>query len=78
MSRVLFNTYDVAAKWKGCMDTCSKYDRAMAPSFKSQDEMEELLTWLYETTTDPVSDKLYPEALGRGLWIGFRFDVMLK
>ena len=47
----------------------------MAPSFKSQDEMEELLTWLYETTTDPVSDKLYPEALGRGLWIGFRFDV---
>ena len=78
MSRVLFNTYDVASTWKGCMDTCSKYNRAMAPSFKSQEEVEELIAWIFETTTDPITNLLYPEALGRALWIPFRFDQLLN
>ena len=78
MSRVLFNTYDVAAKWKGCMDTCSKYDRAMAPSFRSQEKVEELIAWIFETTTDPMTNMLYPDALGRALWIPFRFHEMLN
>ena len=73
MSRVLFNTHAVSGQWAVCMETCTKYGRAMAPSFSSLAEMQELVTWLYDTTTDPVTNMLYADAKGRGLWIPFRW-----
>ena len=72
MSRVLFNTHAVSEQWAVCMETCTKYRRAMAPSFSSLEEMQELVTWLWDTTTDPVTNILYADAKGRAVWIPFR------
>ena len=69
-SRVNFNT--LAPEWSKCMDTCSKYRRAMAPSFTDMDDLKDLLTWAYNTTTDPVTNILYPDGLGRAFWVPFR------
>ena len=72
MSRVLFNTHAVSGQWAVCMETCTKYGRAMAPSFSSLAELQELVAWVWETTTDPVSNMLYADAKGRGMWLAFR------
>ena len=72
MSRVLFNTHAVSGQWSVCMETCTKYGRAMAPSFSSLEEMQELVTWLWDTSTDPVTNILYADAKGRAVWIPFR------
>ena len=72
MSRVLFNTHAVSGQWAVCMETCTKYGRAMAPSFSSLAELQELVAWVWETTTDPVTNMLYEDAKGRGMWLAFR------
>ena len=54
------------------METCPKYNRAMAPSFTDQKELEDLVSWLYKTTTDPVSKATYPDVIGRAFWVPFR------
>ena len=72
MSRVLFNTHAVSGQWAVCMETCTKYGRAMAPSFSSLAELQELVAWVWETTTDPVTNMLYADAKGRGMWLAFR------
>ena len=72
MSRVLFNTHAVSGQWAVCMETCTKYGRAMAPSFSSLAELQELVAWVWDTTTDPVTNMLYADAKGRGMWLAFR------
>ena len=72
MSRVLFNTHAVSGQWAVCMETCTKYGRAMAPSFSSLAELQELVAWVWETTTDPITNMLYADAKGRGMWLAFR------
>ena len=78
MSRVLFNTHAVSGQWAVCMETCTKYRRAMAPSFSSLGELQELVTWLYDTTTDPVTNMYYADAKGRGVWLPFRQHNIIK
>ena len=71
MSRIMFNTH--AADWSECMDKCLKYNRSMAPSFTTKEEMDELISWALNTTTDPISLVQYPDAVGRGfLWVPYR------
>ena len=70
MSRVKFNTY--AFEWSKCMETCPKYNKAQVPSFSDQQKMEELVRWMYHTTTDADTDTLWPDTLGRAFWIPFR------
>ena len=72
MSRVLFNTHAVSGQWAVCMETCTKYGRAMAPFFSSLAELQELVAWVWDTTTDPVTNMLYADAKGRGMWLAFR------
>ena len=70
LSKIMFNTQEF--EWSKCMDTCPKYNRAMVPSFTNNDELEELLQWISDTTTDPSSGTLYPDAYTRGIWIPYR------
>ena len=70
MSRIKFNTQ--APEWKECMDKCSKYNRASAPSFTNQEELGALIRWNYNTTTDPSTNTLYPDTLGKAIWLPFR------
>ena len=71
MTRIMFNTH--AAAWSECMDKCLKYNRSMAPSFTTKEEMDELISWALNTTTDPISLVQYPDAVGRGfLWVPYR------
>ena len=58
------------------MDTCPKYNRAMGVSFTSKDEVEELIQWLLDTTTDPISGSLYPDAFTPSIWIPYRLQVL--
>ena len=57
------------------METCPKYNRAMGVSFTSKDEVEELIQWLLDTTTDPISGSLYPDAYTPSIWIPYRLEV---
>ena len=74
-ARVQFNTHAFALEWSDCMATCSKYRRAMAPIFTTQEELEELITWAYKTTTDPTTGNYYPDTLGRSFWIPARLFI---
>ena len=58
------------------METCPKYNRALAPSFTDQKELEDLISWLYKTTTDPNSKSHYPDVIGKAIWVPFRFKIM--
>ena len=72
MNRRMFNTH--AADWSVCMDKCLKYNRSMAPSFTTKEEIDELMSWALNTTTDPISKVEYSDALGRGVfWVPYRF-----
>ena len=53
------------------MDTCPKYNGAIVPSFTDKEELKELLQWISDTTTDPVSGTLYPDAYTQVIWICF-------
>ena len=46
----------------------------MVPSFSDDEELEELLQWISDTTIDPVTGTLYPDALMESIWIPYRFD----
>ena len=70
MSRVLFNT--VATDWRVCMDSCSKYNGATAPSFRDQAELEQLLAWATSVTTDPASGQEYTDVVSGIFWVPHR------
>ena len=70
MSRVKFPTH--TSEWVKCMEMCPKYERAIVPSFTTKAEMDNLITWLYETTTDPISGTHYPDVIGKAMWLPFR------
>ena len=69
-AHVLFNTH--GSDWFRCMEKCPMYNRALAPSFTSEEEMAELRMWAYNTTTDPISKTHYEDSFGRSIWIPFR------
>ena len=73
-SRVLFNSQ--SPQWSQCMDTCPKYSGAKAPSFTDRAQLDELIVWALNTTTDPASFTLYEDAIGRSFWIPFRFELL--
>ena len=54
-----FNTF--APDWQQCMDKCWRYNRAQAPSYSNQEELDELLSWGNDATIDPISGKDYPD-----------------
>ena len=56
------------------METCPKYNRAMVTSFTNNEELKELLDWISDTTIDPASGTLYPDAHTPSIWIPFRFE----
>ena len=71
MSRVKFNVH--SPEWSQCMATCPKYNRARVPSFSDQAEFAEVFTWVYNTTINPVTKALYPDAFTQSLWLPFRY-----
>ena len=71
-SRIKFNTYSL--EWSKCMEMCPKYNRAQVPSFTDQAEMEELISWALETTTDPDTNLLYPDGFSKSFWVPFRYS----
>ena len=71
MSRIKFNVH--SPEWSQCMATCPKYNRARVPSFSDQAEFEEVFTWVYNTTINPVTKTLYPDAFTQSLWLPFRY-----
>ena len=54
------------------MDTCPKYNRAMVSTFTDKEELEGLIQWLFDTTIDPASGNLYPDAFTPLIWLPFR------
>ena len=68
-SRVMFNT--LFPDWRECMDTCTKYNEAQAPSFTSWGEFEDMLHWYRNTTLDPVTSEPY-EYGGKFWWVATR------
>ena len=70
MTRVLFNT--LSNDWSQCMEKCRKYNRAQAPSFTDQTELEELITWAHDAVMDPVSEQQYPDVFSGYFWMSFR------
>ena len=71
MNRVKFNSQ--AFEWSTCMATCPKYNRAVVPSYSNKAELDEMIQWLYDTTTDPITKTLYKDAFGISIWLPFRF-----
>ena len=74
-SRIKFNTYSL--EWSKCMEMCPKYNRAQVPSFTDQTEMEELVGWALETTTNPDTNLIYPDGFSQSFWVPFRYETML-
>ena len=70
-----FNVQEI--EWSKCMTTCPKYNRAMVPSFTDKEKVDELIHWIHDTTTDPITKTLYHEAYSLAIWIPFRFELML-
>ena len=75
MSRIKFPTH--AKEWTKCMEMCPKYQRAIVPFFTTQEEMEELRSWLYKITTDPISGTNFPDVIGKPVWVPFRLELFL-
>ena len=73
-ARIKFNTY--AFEWSKCMETCPKYNRALAPTFNDQKELEELIKWTYNVTTDPITNTFYEDGFGRAIWLPFRWKKL--
>ena len=59
------------------MEMCPKYRRAVVPYFTTQEEMEELRSWLNKVTTDPISGTLFPDVIARAIWVPFRLELFL-
>ena len=75
MSRVKFNNLE--SEWSNCMATCPKYNRATVPYFTTKAELEGLVSWQFDTTTDPITKSLYPEAFSPTIWIPIRFVLCI-
>ena len=58
------------------MDTCPKYNRAMVTTFTDKEELGELLQWISDTTTDPDSGTLYPDAFTPAIWVPYRLVMV--
>ena len=71
MSRVMLN---MAVETDGlkCLDTCSKYRRAMAPSFLNQEGEEELKAWSNSVSVDPATSAFYPDVISSVWWLPYR------
>ena len=54
------------------MDKCWRYNRAQAPSYSNQEELEELLSWGQDATIDPISGKDYPDTYSGLFWMSFK------
>ena len=67
-ARVLFET--IATDGIKCLDTCAKYNQAQAPIFSDQVEFDELVSWLTNTTRDPVTKLFYKDVIGGAFWVG--------
>ena len=74
MNRVKFNSQ--AFEWSTCMATCPKYNKAVVPSYSNKAELDEMIKWLYDTSTDPITKTLYKDAFGISIWLPFRFKNM--
>ena len=70
VSRVQFNTH--SPDWQQCMDKCWRYNRAQAPSFHGQEELDELLSWGRDTFIDPISGEGYPDAYSGYFWLPYK------
>ena len=56
-----------------CMETCLKYNRAQAPVFRDKEEVRGLLTWVTNTTTDPVTNIKYQDIVSSlVIWLAIR------
>ena len=69
-AQVLFtaNYYDAFE----CLETCPKYNRARASLFSDETEMAKLLTFVANTTTDPVTETFYKDITASQVWLGMR------
>ena len=69
-AQVLFtaNYYDAFE----CLETCPKYNRARASLFSDETEMSKLLTFVANTTTDPVTETFYKDITASQIWLGMR------
>ena len=70
-ARVLFtaNYHDAFE----CLETCPKYNRATASLFSDENEMSKLLTFVANTTTDPVTETFYKDITASQIWLGKRY-----
>ena len=68
-ARLLFNTVEV--KWEDCMRKCLKYNRATAPAIGSPEEFDDLSSWTFNTTTEPMTGEQYPDSLSQSFWLPF-------
>ena len=70
-AQVLFtaNYYDAFE----CLETCPKYNRARASIFSDETEMSKLLTFVANTTTDPVTETFYKDITASQIWLGMRY-----
>ena len=66
---MLFN--HVVVEWKDCMDTCTNYRGAQAPSFSTEAGLQELITWSQRTVTDPETNEDYEDYISQTFYIPF-------
>ena len=59
------------------MEKCWRYNRAQAPSYSNQEELEELLSWGQDATIDPISGKDYPDTYSGLFWMSFKWETGL-
>ena len=69
-SRVRFNTN--AASWSTCMDKCLMYSEARAPSYNTQEELDDLIRWALVTSAEPATMEPYPTFPSWFFWVAYR------
>ena len=65
---------EVAVDWVKCMDTCSKYRRAMAPSFSDENSLQQLKAWSNKVSVDPSTSAFYPDVKSNVFWLAYRYQ----
>ena len=76
-SRVLFNVN--APSWSGCMDKCLMYSEARAPSYSTQEELDDLIRWAQASSMDPLTMAPYPTFPSYYFWVAYRLlSIHLK
>ena len=66
-ARVLFETR--ATDGVKCLDKCQQYNRAQAPIFSDQANFDELVSWVINTTMDPVTKHQYSSTVSTAFCI---------